>query len=98
VYHITPGDDHFVVNLSPDESRLPPLDASRLTALGVPILGPGTAVLGEVVANRAAIQAAEVESRQKLWRWLLLAAVAVLLLETFIAARLSHLPRQSVPS
>jgi hypothetical protein len=98
VYRVTPGDDRFVVNLSPDESRLQPLDASRLTTLGVPLLGPSAAVPSEVVVNRAAIQAAEVESRQKLWRWLLLAAVGVLLLETFIAARLSQLPRQSVPS
>jgi hypothetical protein len=31
-----------------------------------------------------------------LWRWLLLGALAVLLLETPIAAKLSQLPRQPV--
>jgi hypothetical protein len=96
VYRITPGDARFVVNLSPEESRLQPLDAGRLTALGVPLQQEDAKSEEASVPNPAAIQAAEVESRQKLWRWLLLGALAVLLLETPIAARLSQPSRQPV--
>jgi len=42
-------------------------------------------------ANRQALaQAAEIEGRQKLWRWLVAGALAALLLETLFAARLTR--------
>ena len=75
-----------------------PLDPARLLALGVPIQGTKTAEEKASVANPAVIQAMEVESRQKLWRWLLLGAIVVLLLETPIAARLSRSPGQPASS
>ena len=96
VYQITPGNQRFVVNVSPDESRLQPLDAGRFTALGIPLQSDRQRLADAPVPNPAAIQAAEVEGRQKLWRWLLLGALAVLLLETPIAARLSQLSRKTV--
>jgi hypothetical protein len=94
VYSITPGDARFVVNLSPEESRVQPMDAGRLAALGVPLQEEQGTTLEKAAPTPAAIQTAEIENRQKLWRWLLLGAVAVLLLETPIAAKLSQVPRQ----
>jgi len=35
-------------------------------------------------------QAVEIENQQKLWRWLLVAALGVLLLETLFAGKLSR--------
>ena len=98
IYAVTPAALRFVVNLAPEESRLTPLDPARLTALGVPLQGAGAAEGKVAVANPSVIQAMEVESRQKLWRWLLLGAIVVLLLETPIAAKLSRLPGQPVSS
>ncbi len=96
VFQITPGNQRFVVNLSPEESRVQPLDTGRLAALGMPLQSDRERLADAPMPNPSAIQAAEVEGRQKLWRWLLLGALVVLLLETPIAARLSQLPRKTV--
>ena len=98
IYTASPAPLRLVVNLAPEESRLMPLDPARLSALGVPLQGTETAEARASVANPAVIQAMEVESRQKLWRWLLLGAIVVLLLETPIAARLSRSPGQPASS
>jgi hypothetical protein len=94
IYTIVPANRRFVVNLAPDESRLAQLPLDRFSALGVPLqasqLDPKTA------AQRAAdAQAFELEGRQKLWRWLIVTALGVLLLETVIAGRLSGANRSS---
>lgn len=91
IYAITPGTQRFAVNLAPDESRLTPLPPERFTALGVPLRKAIRATPVETAQREAQAQAAEIESRQKLWRWLLVAALVVLLLETLIAGRLSRL-------
>jgi hypothetical protein len=76
----------FVVNLAAAESRTAPLPADELERLGVPV--PGTAPGAErVAARQAQLQRAELEGRQKLWRWFLAATLAVLLLETWLAGR-----------
>ena len=36
------------------------------------------------------MQNAELEGRQKLWRWLILAAIGVLIVETWLAGRLGR--------
>ncbi len=95
IYSITPGPQRFVVNLAPDESRLTPLPPERLTSLGVPLRKAIRPPSAETAQREAQAQAAEIESRQKLWRWLLLAALVVLLLETLIAGRLFRLVAQS---
>jgi hypothetical protein len=54
--------------------------------LGVPLAQ--AADRAQAAAARAALPPAAVaESRQKLWRWFLLAALGVLLLETVLAGR-----------
>jgi hypothetical protein len=74
----------FALNLDAAESRTAPLPADELERLGVPMKS-------DVVTP--AFQAAqlqtqhntELEARQKLWRWLIVAALAVLLVETWLA-------------
>ncbi|MEQ1860277.1 MAG: BatA domain-containing protein [Chthoniobacteraceae bacterium] len=89
VYAVTPGTMRFVVNLAPEESRTSPLGAERLSALGIPL--SREAASPEKTAQREARAAAvELESRQKLWRWALLACFVILFLETWMSGRLSR--------
>ncbi len=86
----------FVVNLAPEESRTMPLLAARLSSLGVPLARDAASPSAEEKKRADHLQATELESRQKLWRWLLVAVVSILLLETLIAGKLSHSPREAV--
>jgi hypothetical protein len=90
IYGVTPGTLRFVVNLAPEESRLTPLTPDRFTSLGVPLRHAAVASPAQAAQREASLQAAELEQRQKLWRWLIVAALGVLLLETLIAGRLSR--------
>ena len=89
IYAITPGIQRFVVNLAPDESRLTALTPERLTSLGVP-LRTGYETPAELLRREGQAQATEIESQQKLWRWLIVAALGLLLLETLFAGKLSR--------
>lgn len=75
----------FAVNLDPAESRTAPLPLDELARFGavLPGLTPDTA---KVEANKRLLQNTELEGRQKIWRWLVAAALAVLLIETWLAA------------
>jgi hypothetical protein len=88
LYELTAGEQVFrwAVNLDPAESRLTPLPVEDFERLGVPLSRPE--VPPAVAAARLQqLQAAELEGRQKLWRWLLLAALGMLGVETFLAGR-----------
>ena len=75
------------VNLDPAEGRTTPLRDDQLTALGLP-LKTAARTAAEPTADQAIARAAvEDESRQKLWRWLLLGALLFLLGETALAGR-----------
>jgi hypothetical protein len=77
---------HFAVNLDPFESRTAPLSVDELAKLGAPILEPALSVAGE--ANRKVrLLNAELENRQKLWRWFLAGTMVLLLIETWLAGR-----------
>lgn len=98
VYLATPGGRRFVVNLAPGESRVAPLTSERFSALGVPLARNAEGRAAQL-AQAEVQKFAAVEQRQKLWRWLLLVALGVLLLETVIAGRLSRLtPSTAVPT
>lgn len=74
----------FAVNLDPSESRTSPLSADVFETYGiVPANQPETTTVSKV--RQAQLQAAEAESRQKLWRWFLLGTLLVLLIETALA-------------
>lgn len=95
IYTVSPGNSRFVVNLPPEESRTSPLPTARFAALGIPL--PTTVVDPHppTPTQLAERQAAELESQQKLWRWLIVGALGVLLLETLIAGKLSRTARSS---
>lgn len=74
----------FAVNLDAAESRTAVLPTESLESLGAPVRASGAKP--ELSAERRReLSALETEGRQKFWRWLLLATLAVLLLETAVA-------------
>jgi hypothetical protein len=84
----TPKVTSFAVNLAPDESRTEPLGADEFKALGVPL--DSRATESASAATDRQLQVRELESRQRLWQWLLLIGILLLLLETWLAGRLSR--------
>ncbi len=81
----------FAVNLAPEESRTAPMEVDELRRLGVP-LNSAAMTAGKGTTRTASTQGAELEARQKLWRWLIAATLLVLMAETWIAARASKAP------
>ena len=84
----------FAVNLDPSESRTGPLANETLEQFGVKLAGDSARQKLDAEALRQ-MQTAELEGRQKLWRWLVLAAIAFLIGETWLAGRVdrARLPR-----
>lgn len=80
----------FAVNLAPEESRTAPLATEQLEQLGVPLRVQPVATPAQIARREAQLKAAELESHQKLWRWLIAATLVVLIAETWVAARLSR--------
>jgi hypothetical protein len=77
------------VNLAPEESRTTPVAAHELSQWGARLGNAATASAAELAAKRQ-LQMIELENRQKLWRWLILAVLAILAVETALAGRLAH--------
>lgn len=75
----------FAVNLSPSESLTTPLDLEQLEQRGVRIRTELTRTqrIDRVRQQRDT----ELESRQKVWRWLIVVALGLLVLETWWAGR-----------
>lgn len=93
IYLVSPIGLRLAVNLSPEESQLAPLAPDRLAGLGLPLAPAGISAGAPAIGagkDPARAQAQELENRQKLWRWGVAAALAVLLVETLLAARLSR--------
>ena len=74
---------HYAVNLSPAESRTSPLAVEELESRGAR-LGVEPVVSTERLQE---LRDFEIEGSQKLWRWLVLAALLVLIAETWLAGR-----------
>jgi hypothetical protein len=74
----------FAVNLAPEESRTAPLNHEDLERLGVPLKFEGVRSVKDQEKRREQLRAAELENRQKLWRWLLAAALLFVLVETWL--------------
>lgn len=85
----------FVVNLDPAESRTVPLPAEELERLGVPTARSAATVAVEA-ERKTRFQSAELENRQKLWRWLIGATMMVLLVESWLAGRTTRRALQTV--
>jgi hypothetical protein len=75
----------FAVNLDPAEGRTAPLNVETLEQLGCRLAGRGAAPADQ--ERRRQLHNAELEGRQKLWRWLVVATIGVLTLETWLAGR-----------
>src|SRR5438093_2337786 len=81
----------FAVNLDAAESRTAPMSAGELMRLGVP-LKPPEIQLARQHEQKRRLHNAELENQQKLWRWLMVAALGVLLVETWLAGWLTRRP------
>jgi hypothetical protein len=92
VYPIEPGGGLVVVNLAPEEASYASLPEGKLEALGVPVNAKSrsapTAAAGSDSAEALALS--ELESRQGGWRFVLGAVLALLVVETFWAARITQ--------
>jgi hypothetical protein len=83
------------VNLEPAESRTAPLDPAELEQRGIQLGTYETAA--ELTRRERQLRDTELESRQKIWRWLLVAALSVLAIETYVAGRTSCGPLTVLP-
>ena len=87
------GTRQLAVNLDAAESKTTPLPPDELERLGAPVSLPPSAAVE--TARQVRLQSAELESRQKLWRWILAITLGVLLIETWLSGRASR--RQAAP-
>ena len=76
----------FAVNLDFTESKTTPLPLEELERLGLPLKPISPDAVKKEKEKLVLLQNAELENRQKLWRWLLVAALTFLLFETAVAA------------
>lgn len=85
VYRVRGGDDEFTfaVNVPAAESATAPMEIEQLEQLGVRFASPLTR--GQRVERLRQQRDIELEGRQKVWRWLIVAALAVLIVETGLA-------------
>jgi hypothetical protein len=83
----------FAVNLDPAESKTQPLPVETLEQLGCKLYKGLSDPAASEQARRQMLNA-ELEGRQKLWRWVILAALAILAVETWLAGRLAR-PRRA---
>ncbi len=80
----------FAVNLDAAECRTAPMALEELERLRLPVKAALVAEAKVAETKRLQLQSAELEQRQKLWRWLLVAALVILLLETWLAGWLTR--------
>jgi hypothetical protein len=90
VYQFVVGgeESRLAFNLAADESRTAPLAVEELEHRGARV---GTQPTAEQIAERQRqARIFELENRQKLWRWLIVVVLAILLIETALAGRLAR--------
>jgi len=77
------------VNLDPSEGRTDPFDPRvEFATLGIPLLEESAAATSELsAAQKLRVESEQKEAQQKLWKWLVFAALLVLILETWFAGR-----------
>ncbi|HEY8504664.1 MAG TPA: hypothetical protein VIL46_08785, partial [Gemmataceae bacterium] len=82
------GGAEFAVNLDPRESLTSPTAVESLEQMGCRLAG--RAPRGDEAERLRQMRDIELEGRQKVWRWLVLAVIGVLLAETWLAGRRSR--------
>jgi hypothetical protein len=92
MYSVTVGEEtqSFAVNLDPLESNTAAASAESLEQLGVRLVGPVAPVHNE--HEQRHLQDVQLESRQKFWQWLIVAALGLVVAETWLAGRATKLP------
>lgn len=80
----------FAVNLPLDESRTAPMSPDELARLGVPLQTPAEFPVVPAAERQRHLQQAELENRQKFWRWLIVGALAVTLVEIVLSGWLAR--------
>ena len=78
----------FAVNLAESESQTTPLGEDALERFGIKI--GETLTVAQTQANQRQLRDIELEKTQKLWQWLLVAALALLAIETIWGGLLSR--------
>jgi hypothetical protein len=77
----------FALNVAADESRTAPLAVEELEQRGAKLSSEGRRQAD--VERRRQLQVAELENRQKLWRWLIVGVVGLVFAETAVAGVLN---------
>jgi hypothetical protein len=77
------AESYFAVNPVPEESELAPLDADALSRQVAGSAGTGASIAG----SELQWSDADRESRQSIWRFLVMAALTLLVVETVVTAR-----------
>ena len=80
----------FAVNLAPEESKTAALSQEELERLGVPVKYQPVETAKQAEQRRRHLQSAELENQQKLWKWLIVAALVILITETVLAGLLTR--------
>jgi hypothetical protein len=80
----------FAVNLEPAESKTAPLAMEELERMGAPVKIQAAQGAAQMEKKRLNLRGAELENQQKLWRWLIVAALVVLVGETLLAGWLTR--------
>jgi hypothetical protein len=75
----------FAVNLDPMESKTSPLAVETLEQFGCRLANHSQKSAAPEQLRQ--MRNAELENRQKLWRWLILTAIGILIVETWFAGR-----------
>ena len=90
------GDTRFAVNLAAAESNTAPMETEQLEQRGVRL--GATATRDERIDRLRQERDIELESRQKIWKVMLAAAVGVLLIETWLAGLADRKTRSGQPA
>jgi len=78
----------YAVNVPVNESRLDPMPNDVLTTMGITLAEDDSTARAELTEEeRTRLEFAELEAQQKIWKWLVLVAVLILLGETWLANR-----------
>lgn len=87
IYEVQQGDRKFsmAVNLSPNECRTKPLMPDQLEQLGLKLGKQKSVAVME--SEQRQMRSKELEGKQKLWRWGILAALVAVALETWLGGR-----------
>jgi hypothetical protein len=80
----------YAVNLSLDESRTAPISPDELARLGVPLQTTAEIPVARIQERQRHLEQAELENRQKLWRWLIVGVLAVTFSEIILGGWLAR--------